>query len=356
VFGQHLENQLDSLKNTQAKASMPKRLLVLLAGLMAASYLMISISTSAATIPTLVKQSQTPKGITVSPAFQQVQVLESESQHPLEFTITNNLSSAQTLQLSTADFNELSETGGLFFVGANPTQLQKKYGLAKWLSLPQSSVTIPPKQSTKITAQVLNQPDLNGGGHYGALMLALQNQSKDRPQNNKVALHPIASSLLFVNKVGGDTHKLKLDRVDVSHSMFSLPKKVDIRFYNSGNTHIIPRGTVLLYSPDGKVISQGTINEDSTIILPEVYRKYEVPLKQVGSSLRTGNYKLVVNFRFDGYDQFRSYQTKIFLVTPEGISMILLIALVVICIIYLYKNRRVKRYFSSVFHTLKIKR
>jgi hypothetical protein len=109
-----------------------------------------------------------PTGITISPAFQQVNILASETQHPLQFSITNNQSTAQNLSLSTADFGELSDTGGLFFVGTNPTQQQAKYGLAKWFSLDQSSLILAAHQTQVIRAEILNRTDLAGGGHYGA--------------------------------------------------------------------------------------------------------------------------------------------------------------------------------------------
>jgi hypothetical protein len=310
-------------------------------------------NSSAAILP---KTTQAPSGITVSPAFQQVQIKDGETQHLLEFSITNHRPTSETIQLSTADFNALSETGGLFFVGSNPTQIQKKYGLANWLNLPNSSVTVAPSQTIKISAYVLNDPTLTGGGHYGALMLALQSDNQSSSKNNKIALHPIASSLLFATKLGGDTHKLKLSNVYFSHNLFKQLSSVTLRFYNNGNTHLIPRGTVMLTSPGGKTISQGTINEDSSIILPEVYRQYTVPLNKVSSPVRPGNYKLNVNFRFDGYDQFRSYQANIFLITPAFILLILLVLGGIICAIYLYKKSFNKSYFSGLFHRRKNRR
>src|SRR6266404_633901 len=227
-------------------------------------------------------QAASPSGITVSPAFQMVTIPAGASQQPVTFSITNDQSVAQKLSLSVADFNTLNESGGLFFVGTNPTDLQKRYGLAKWVSLPATLVTIPPKQTYKIQADVLNLPSLAAGGHYGALMIALDNGSNP-VGNNQVGLHPIASSLLFVTKLDGATYNLSLAGVNFKHSLFSPPSSVTLRFQNVGNTHLMPRDSVTLIGPGRRLISKGIINQNSAVILPQTYRRYSTPLRQLSS-------------------------------------------------------------------------
>jgi hypothetical protein len=284
-----------------------------------------------------------PTGITISPASQQIVMSGAEAQHRLEFTITNNESKTQTINVTTADFNTLGESGGLAFVGTNPTQLQKKYGLATWLNIPENTVTLPPKHSTTISTFILNQPNMSPGGHYGALMLSLDNSNTSTKSRNNVALHAIASSLIFVNKTGGDTHILKLTDVLVGRSPFKLPNSVTLRFKNDGNTHLVPRGVITLTSPGGKLISKGIINENSNLVLPETYRRMSIPLNSVSAPLRPGGYTLRVDFRFDGYNQFRSYQSKIFLLTPSRLVIIVLALLFLIITGYfVVRNKQIK--------------
>jgi hypothetical protein len=282
--------------------------------------------------------AQAPTGITVSPAFQQVNLQAGESQHPVNFTVTNNKGSAQTLDLSSADFNTLNESGGLLFVGTNPTKLQEKYGLAKWLSLPQKQITIPAKQTVTINAVILNQSDMPAGGHYGALMLALAGNGNQSSGNN-IAVHPIASSLIFVTKIGGDTHKLGLIDVNYNHSIYTQPSDITLRFKNIGNTHLIPRGSVTIKSSSGKLINKGIINDDSGIILPETFRQYHVPLKQINSSLLPGRYKIKIDYRFDGFNQYRTYVNS-YWYTPLWTMLILVIA--VFILVWYFLRKRLK--------------
>lgn len=280
--------------------------------------------------------AQQPDGLTVSPAFQMVTVPVGASQQPVSFKITNNRPVAQSFSLSVADFNALNESGGLFFVGTNPTSLQKKYGLAKWISLPQASISLQPKQTMTINATILNLPDLNPGGHYGALMIALGGQN----QPGSIAIHPIASSLLFVTKLGGDTHRMSLKSVSFDSRLFKLPSKMTLRFHNDGNTHLVPRGSVSIFNPNGKLISKGIINENSGILLPEVDRDYSVSLHKVAISNLPGKYKIKVDFRFDGLNQYRSYQKTFFYISGPLVSLFLIAAIsAFVILIWLYKNK-----------------
>jgi hypothetical protein len=284
-------------------------------------------------------KQQSPKGITLSPALVQATVQSTESEHQIVFHITNNEPTHQNIKISTADFNTLDESGGLVFVGTNPTHLQKKYGLAEWITLPNTSLSLEPGQTAEISATITNQSTLSPGGHYGALMLTLNDSSQSATQN-KVAVQPIATSLLFVNKVGGDTHRLKLTTVNSNHNIFKLPRDITLRFYNDGNTHLIPRGTIEITDPRGKLVAKGVINENSNLLLPETYRKFSVPLKQISNSVFPGKYKITTNFRFDGYDQIRTYQTSQFLLTPLLLLFVLSVVLItIIVVLFLTKSR-----------------
>jgi hypothetical protein len=278
------------------------------------------------------------KGVTISPAFQQVSINQDEAEHPVTFRITNNETAARTYDLSAADFNTLGESGGLFFIGTNPTELQKKYGLAKWFSLPEKTITVQPKQTFTLNAKIENLPDLSPGGHYGALMLSQNNQPSGG--QSRVSVHPIASSLMFITKLGGDTHKLDLSGVSLKHSLFTLPSGVTLRFQNTGNTHVVPRGIVTLSTPQGRLISRGVINEDSNIILPQTFRQYSVSLQKVSNAYAVGRYELNVSFRFDGIDQYRSYRQSFYIFPILTLVIILLIFSALIASYFFFKKTK----------------
>jgi hypothetical protein len=310
--------------------------------LLALCFVPLSRHGSAAT-----QTTQTERGITLSPAIVQASVSSTEAEHQLTFKVTNNTDVVQNLDISTADFNTLDETGGLVFVGANPTELQKKYGLATWLRLPQTNLTLQPKQMADISAVVTNQSSLAPGGHYGALMLAQRDAGSQGSSNNKVAVHPIATSLLFVSKIGGDTHKLQLTDVETPHNIIKLPSVVTLRFHNNGNTHLTPRGEVTVTDPKGKLISKGIINDNSGIILPETYRRYSVSLRKLSTPIIPGNYNIAVKFHFDGYEKIRSYKSRVLFLTPILIIAAVATIAVIISTVILFKSKYLAKFFTT---------
>jgi hypothetical protein len=280
-----------------------------------------------------------PTGITISPALQEVSINADDSGRDIEFSLTNHYQTAKTVLLTTADFDTLQDTGGLFFIGSNPTELQKKYGLAAWLSLPEPAVVVPAGQTIVIKATVLNQPSLAAGGHYGSLSFSVVGENNNA--GNRVGIKPVASSLIFLTKHGGDTYRLKLDAVQAKHSLLSLPSSVDLKFENSGNTHLVPRGTIEITDSHGKLIKNGVINENSAIILPAKHRTLRVPLQQVSSPTLPGHYKMTVNYRFEGIDDFRTYQASFWLATPSGLIVILIVLIGgFLAYFYLFKSHK----------------
>ena len=275
-----------------------------------------------------------PSGLTVSPAFQQVTIQAGASDQPVSFKITNDRPVAQNLSFSVRDFNTLNESGGLFFVGTNPTDLQKKYGLAKWFSLPTKNITLQSHQTITLNGQILNLPDLSAGGHYGALMISL---GSDQP-NGRVGFNPIASSLLFVTKPQGAIYQLSLSNVYFKHSLVSLPGSVTLRFQNTGNVHIVPRGSVYINGPNGRLVSKGIINQNSNIILPGTFRRYNVTLNKISGTSAIGTYKLHADFRFDGINQYRSYEKNVFHIPMA--ELILIILIIIGLVMVMLKMRR----------------
>jgi hypothetical protein len=131
--------------------------------------------------------------------------------------------------------------------------------------------------------------------------------------------------------------------VKSDRSLLSLPHSVDLNFQNVGNTHLVPRGIVKVFDPSGKTVSQGTINESSSIILPQARRLYTTPLRSLISISKPGKYKIEVDFRFDGIDQVRAYQSSFWYISlPWLISIILLIGIVAYIVFRVLTRRSTK--------------
>ncbi|MEK7594955.1 MAG: hypothetical protein AAB436_04940 [Patescibacteria group bacterium] len=283
--------------------------------------------------------------ITIVPFLQSVRVQASEPTKTFDLTLTNKTAQTQNFHLSVLNFGTLNETGGLVFTGSNTKTLAKKYGIASWLRLSTNDLSLQPNQTATVQATIINDSSLSPGGHYGAVVASVN--SSDVAGSNQVNVKQELSSLVFATKVGGEKYDLKLDSMRYESSWGRLPSSVTLRFKNTGNVQVVPRGIVKLISPRGRVISQGAINEASSYVLPETYRQIPVSLQNVA---REGwwpkFYRLEIYYRYDGINSFATKSYTLYLVNLPAIivSTLTLAALLVAAVqLWRYEARRRSR-------------
>jgi len=258
------------------------------------------------------------QGFTVSPPFQEVVINKDQTKASFFVEITNNSLLSQTLALSAVDFGSMDESGGVAFLGTKPNDWQKKYGLASWISLEKDIVVIAAKSSEKIKVTIDNKESLSPGGHYAGLMGTLINDAKSG--KNTVGINQAFASLIFVKKIGGEKYDLLLNRTDLNNFyMLKVPGEVKLRFQNSGNVHVVPRGLITLIDPFGRTVASGVINPESSIILPESFRVYPVAIRAVSPAFVPGRYLMTVQYRYDGKDSFSEVQYPLYFFGLFGI-------------------------------------
>ena len=277
--------------------------------------------------------------VTITPFLQTVTLPAEEATKSFAVTLTNNAASAQDFTLTTVDFGSLDETGGLVYAGADASKLVKKYGLASWVRLSAERLRIEPGKSQEITATIINDVDLTPGGHYGAI-IAEVGSTKDI-QDNTIEIKQKISSLIFATKTGGESYKLSLQDFTHNGTLFKLPSRAVLNFYNSGNVHVIPRGSVQVKNAAGEVLLKGVINESSSYVLPETSRQITAELRKTDSRIvLPGKYHVEAVFRYDGYEGF-SAKEKTFLYISWAVVAVL--ALIVCSIVFIYRFKRSKK-------------
>ncbi|MEX2054579.1 MAG: hypothetical protein WD972_00215 [Candidatus Andersenbacteria bacterium] len=265
-------------------------------------------------------------GVSISPAFQEVIVTPEAPQQPFTVRLTNNTAVEQTVRLSVLDFGQLQESGGIAFLGTDIRSLEQKYGLASWLSLERDVLSISPGETAELTTTIINKESLSPGGHYAALVATFSDEQDVVEEN--VSLQQALSSLVFVRKVGGEVYGLTVAGVQTDTAWLSLPTTVQIRFHNNGNVHVVPRGRVEVRDAGDRLVAKGIINEASALVLPESFRVLPVDIKEFVSPfrLRPGQYRLVVDYRYDGNEVFtREEQSFLYLGTATLATGLLLL-------------------------------
>ncbi len=273
---------------------MIKRTRILLALLVLGGLLIISFGPTA-----LAAGSSKPSksGITLSPFEQQLSIAPDDLTRSFNLSLTNNTTTLQELSLTARDFGSLNDTGGVLLEGSNA--YSQKYGLASWLALGTDTVVLQPGEKKSVPVTIENRSTLQPGGHYGAVVASVT--SLDDQSSNRVVINQQLLSLLLVTKVGGEKYNLKLKDISPNGNWFHLPNTVKLRFQNPGNVHVVPRGTVKLKSPSGKILAEGIINSESAFILPESFRELFVPLNKIAAAPPLpGVYNVEVDYRYDG--------------------------------------------------------
>lgn len=245
-----------------------------------------------------------PRGITVSPAFQEMTLGQEDTSADFSVSVTNTMEEAVTLRITVFDFGSLDESGGVAFLGAS-NDLEKKYALASWIRPEKDVFMIEPNETKQILVTIENREALSPGGHYGALTFKTEYPvTENRQGGNTLSVNQLFSTLVFVKKVGGEIYDLKLSGQEYKGGLMKFQDTVRLRFRNNGNTHVVPRGMAVVSDSFGRKVAKGIINQESGLILPETFRVYPVRLNPLAMSFIPGRYTMEIAYRYDGKDDF----------------------------------------------------
>jgi hypothetical protein len=288
----------------------------------------------------LARAQEIQPGFLISPYFQEINLQEDQTSAPFSIDVKNTTGNPAVFRVSVLDFGTLDESGGVAFLGSADNL---KYSLASWVSLSNDTLVIRPGETQTVKGAIENKESLSPGGHYSAVYFKMEdNANVSDGQQDQVAFNPSFASLLFVRKVGGEIYGLNLNNKDFSKNIFILPSWIKLRFQNTGNVHVIPRGTVEITDPLGRLVMKSIVNTESSIILPETFRVFSGKFGQIAPIFVPGRYALVINYRYDGKADFVSEQMNFFLIPPIFLLTVVLLTAVVTWYI-IFKNKKKKK-------------
>lgn len=282
-------------------------------------------------------------GFSIAPFFQEITLEKNQVETKFNLELSNNTDFPAVFKLSVLDFGALDESGGVAFLSSAEKKVTNKYSLASWISLEKDALALNPREKQEIAVTVLNKESLSPGGHYAAIVLKMESENGDAEDKfTQVALNPSFASLIFARKLGGEVYGLALNKKEVEKNLFSLPSIVNLRFQNTGNVHVVPRGIVSLVDYFGREVLRGVINQESSSILPETFRLFPVSLKKMALGFLPGRYKILVQYRFDGQtDLITESQTINFI--PGLDVLIIAISVIALIGVVVYKKQKNKR-------------
>ena len=328
---------LPSPKNPARRLSKPSIVVVGAVFILLASILIQAHTNAAPNKPI------TYDGITISPAIIKIALQPGQDKHSFPITVRNDTNAAADITLSTEDFKSLNETGGLALINTGGNATQHKYGLASWLELSTTNIHLDPKQTAIVTATINNRPDLSPGGHYAAILFRSMSKFTNRGVTH-IPVNQVISSLVFVQKVGGEKYGLALERPSIPLSWLNLPDHIGLRFKNTGNIQETPYGVVIIRDVLGREVSRGLIQTGSSLILPESQRFFRTGLFNTSRAWLPGVYTATAYYHADNQAAQGQIRTIFWYINLKFLaiasSLILLFGIVVWKSTILLRSRR----------------
>lgn len=276
-----------------------------------------------------------PSGISISPAFSQVQLAQGEEKQTVQIEITNQTENDSTFVLQAVDISQMDSDGNVQLV-EKPVE-GNALAFAQYISITPERLTVRAKATEKILVEIRNDQSLSPGGHYAAILL----KGTDIRASTGQTVIPALTSFVLVNKTGGEIYSLSLQHIQgfSASVLFSLPEVITLRFQNAGNTHTAPYGSVIIRDIFGRSVREALINEGSKIVLPESSRDYVVSLKHQSFAFPIMFYTMTVDGHANPGDiRFQQSSSFIYLspLTLVGVGAVIVVGF------FVGKKRRIR--------------
>ncbi|HCU70900.1 MAG TPA: hypothetical protein DIC35_04100 [Candidatus Moranbacteria bacterium] len=282
-------------------------------------------------------------GFSITPFLKEINVFKDQKEEDFFLEIENNSNLPADVKLSVTDFGSMNETGGILFLDYGK-EMNSKYSLAPWIELEKNPFLLEAGGKKSIAVKVINADSLSPGGRYGVILANFESISPEKNGRNNaigdIKLNSKITSLVFLRKEGGAAYNLQLEKKEKEISLFSLPDSIRLYFENKGNIHLSARGLVSISDPFGREVLRGIINNESRIILPESSKAFPVDLKQNLAAFIPGKYRLSVQYRYDGKDDFDIDEEYFLFFPPESTAILTIILVAASGIIFRWRWKR----------------
>lgn len=236
--------------------------------------------------------------------------------------VTNLTKAPITLQAIQNDFVAGDENGTPALI-LDEDKYAPTHSLKRFM-VPLQNVTIPAEKTQEVKLTIKVPADANPGGYYGAVRFQPVNSSG----SGQVNLNASAASLVLLTVPGDTVEKLILTDFNVmqgskSDTIFQSANDLQLAFrlQNTGNIQEGPFGTITVKQGDKVIYSYDfNLDEPREMVLPDSARKWEVPLKNIGSF---GNYTVTATLTY-GKKNMTIEASKSFWVIPMYVIAIVI--------------------------------
>lgn len=252
----------------------------------------------------------------------------------------NETNGPLTLTASVQSFKALGETGTPQFL-----PVAENVGLATWLKLDETTVTIQPNERKSVLFTVNVPMDADPGGHFAGILWSTGTPAAAAPGGAAVGLVAQTGTLILVRVAGVINEAGRIVEFGTDKTSYNyLPANFALRFENTGNVHLKPAGTIEIHNMWGTKVASMTVNENLANVLPDSIRKFEAVWQKealpVGASewqkerqnSAWGKYTAVVTLNYGAGGSVVQAKTS-FWVFPWRVALFYLVLLVIIVLL-----------------------
>ncbi len=291
-----------------------------------------------------VAYAQSGLSITVSPTLFDITAAPGQVWQS-ELRIINSNLYDLTIYTENVNFGTDGETGRPNFLKIFESETQGET-LAEWVSVDEGPILVRRQEAVSIPFTVTIPENTPPGGHYAAILVGTRaTENTDGLIGAQTA--QFVSSLLFL-RVDGDIDESGRIRSFRTNRRISQKADLDfsLRFENTGNVHVLPRGEIEIFNMWGQSRGLIPINQGTNFgrVLQNSIRDFNFSWSGNISPLDIGRYKATVTLSYgDTASQFADAVTYFWVIPFTAIGLILgtiiLIGSAVVWLVRLYIRR-----------------
>lgn len=172
--------------------------------------------------------------------------------------------------------------------------------LAGWITVPRGTITVGPDSTAEIPITIRVPADASPGGHYAAVLVGTSPGAIGEGKSG-VAIGSMLASLIFVRVPGLVDERGEIRDFYALDDILERPEaRFVVRFENTGNVHLVPRGEISIRNMWGKERGKIVVNDDASFgnVLPKSTRKFEFLWTGEENAFEFGRYTALVTLAY----------------------------------------------------------
>lgn len=180
--------------------------------------------------------------------------------------VRNDSVSPITYQILVEDFSSTGEEGQVVL---EEQQSDKQYSLASWMTTETNTVTLLANEEKSFSFTIAVPKDAEPGGHYASILF----QAGSDAQLGITSVSQRVGALVLLRVSGNVTENAVIETFEAPKYSKTAPLNLTLRLKNAGNTHTLPKGTIVITDLFGRKVDELPLN--GLNVLPGATRKMD---------------------------------------------------------------------------------